>query len=159
MKIGTAVIALVIIAGALVLLTRGTTPLTKEQNQYVQIVDHSYSGSSYLLGVETGAANPARLRTALAKYPSHSSLVVATWVMTLRREDEQFLLKTWPHNTASDVNGLVASNQAQLGALADFGTDSSVQRLALLAKQQSFADKSARFTNRIRSTLHIPNDV
>jgi hypothetical protein len=157
MKFGTAVVALVVSAVALVLLTLGPTPLTKTANRYLKIADRSYSTSSYLLGVVSGPANPTQLRTAIENYPSKSTIVVATWVLTLTREDESFLLKSWPRDVVANVNGLVASNQAQIGALADFGTDTSAQRRAVLAKQQTFADTSAHFTNRIRSTLHIPN--
>jgi hypothetical protein len=156
MKLGTAVVALVIIAGALVLLTLAPS-LTTQENQYLRIVDHRYSSSSFLLGSESGPANPARLQTALAKYPGKASVVVSTWTLTLKREDQQFEREAWRPTVQSYINALVVSNQAQVRALAGFGDHSPVQRLAALAKQRSFADQSARWTNDIRSILHIPN--
>jgi hypothetical protein len=157
MKLGTAVVALVIIAGALVLLTLAPSPTTPE-NQYVRIVDHSYSSSSFLLGGDSGPANPARLQMALAKYPSKSSVVVATWVLTLKREDQQFVREAWGYIVQPNISALVVANQAQVRVLAGFSAHTPAQRLAALAKQRSFADQSARSTNAIRRTLHVPNN-
>ena len=109
MKLGTAVVALVIIAGALVLLTLAPSPTTPE-NQYVRIVDHSYSSSSFLLGGDSGPANPARLQMALAKYPNKSSVVVATWVLTLKREDQQFVREAWGYIVQPNISASVPTH-------------------------------------------------